>query len=108
MQSARVQGSLNSAMSPEMIPRTTFPSNTLMVDMYLNWEMKVLGLDERTHYARDIFGPSWINSDELRYEHAQKCGTNTKIMSKPFEITEHKCNSSLMHRDTHAKHLCSF
>lgn len=111
MQSARVQGSLLSAMSPKMILRTMFPSNTLIVNVYLNWEMKFLGLDERTDYARDIFGPSWLKFDELRYEHAQKCGTNTKIMSKPFEITEHKCkpgnNPSLMHHDTHAKSLHS-
>lgn len=69
--------------------------------------MKVLGLDERTDYARDIFGPSWLKFDELRYEHAQKCGTNTKIMSKPFEITEQKHepgnNPSLMHHEAHAK-----
>lgn len=84
-----------------------FPSNTLIMNVYLNWEMKVLGLDERTDYARDIFGPSWLKFDELRYEHAQKCGTNTKIMSKPFEITEQKRkpgnNPSSMHHDTHAK-----
>ena len=73
--------------------------------------MKVLGLDERIDYARDIFGPSWLKFDELRWEHAQKCGTNTKIMSKPFEITKHKCkpgnNPSLMHHDTYAKSLLS-
>lgn len=111
MQNVRVQGSLLSATSPTMLLRTMFPSNTLIMNVYLNWEMKVLGLDERTDYARDIFGPSWLKFDELRYEHAQKRGTNTKIMSKLFEITEQKRkpgnNPSSMHHDTYAKSLCS-
>lgn len=111
MRSARVQERLLPAMSHKMILRTTFLSNTLMVDVYLSWEMKVLGLDEQTDYARDIFGPSWLKFDELRYEHARKSGTNTKIMSKPFEITEQKHkpgnNPSLMHHEAHAESLHS-
>lgn len=73
--------------------------------------MKVLGLDERIDYARDIFGPSWLKFDELRYERARKCGTNTKIMSKPFEITEQKHepgnDPSLMHHEAHAEFALS-
>lgn len=73
--------------------------------------MKVLGLHERTDYSRDIFGPSWLKFDELRYEHARKYGTNTKITSKPFEITEQKHepgnNPSLMHHEAHAQSLHS-
>lgn len=106
-----MQGRLLPAMSPQMILRTTFPPNTLMVEVYLDGEMKVLGLDARIDYARDIFGPSWLKFDELRYERARKCGTNAKIMSKPFEITEQKHepgnDPSLMHHETHAEFALS-
>lgn len=75
------------------------------------WEMKVLGLDEPTDYARDIFGPSWLKFDELRWARSKNEEPTQKIMSKPFEIIEHKCkpgnNPSLMHYDTHAKSLSS-
>lgn len=78
MQGARVQGSLLSAMSLKMILRATLPSNALIMNVYLDRQMRFLGLDEQTDYARDIFGSSWLKSDELRHEHAQKCGTNIK------------------------------
>lgn len=92
-------------------PEDHVPFNMLMVDVNLDGEMKVLGLDERIDYARDIFGPSWLQFDELRYERARKYGTNTKIMSKPFEITEQKHepgnDPSLMHCEAHTEFALS-
>lgn len=72
MQSARVQGSLPSAMSVKMRLRAVFPSNTLIMNACMDLEMRFLGLDEQTDCAKDIFGPSWLKFDELR------CGTNIK------------------------------